>query len=575
MLKKLTDYPKNYKYIKPYFQSFGFRLYIFFGFALIFLVGINTYFNIGIQEKQLVDEVLMGADNLSQVVKYSTRNYMLENRDEEVQNAINYIADRTDGTKWIRVIDNKGVIKKSTNKSEIGDHIDITSSQCAICHIGDKVIDNLTREQRTRIVPSDDGNYRMVSIIQPIYNEYSCSTLCHTSHPTSQKILGIFDIAMSFKEIDKKTAMNRNRFIMFGSASFFLIMTCLGIMLNYFLIRPVNALLVGFYKVTKGDLNAQIPVFTNDEFGRLSQSFNKMLNELQKEIAYRNLLLYEETTFEKQEQPVKKSQASGSALPEKSDMGRSFEEIYQRIKDETHLKLVQAVKLKSLGELSAGIAHEINNPLTAVLSYSSLLLDKIKTPKEQAWLNVIVDESKRCRNIVAGLLEFSRQSPPEKVPTHINHVVERAVSLIQHQESFHNIKIIKQLDPELPKVRIDSSQIYQVFMNLLINAADAMQGNGQLNIESKLFIAMSKVAEDKKFVDVSFTDKGSGIPMENIDRIFDPFFTTKGPTVGTGLGLSICYGIIKRHNGNILVESKLGEGSIFTVRLPIEEVGEL
>lgn len=212
--------------------------------------------------------------------------------------------------------------------------------------------------------------------------------------------------------------------------------------------------------------------------------------------------------------------------------------------------------------------------MTAILSYSSLLLDKAQGKKEKKWLDIIVHETKRCRNIVAGLLEFARQSTPEKVITQVNDIIECAIALVETKESFLNIKIVKKLDTNLPNVRVDRGQIYQVLTNLIINAGDAMNGKGTLTVESRIHTVESKVTDNHRFIEVSVTDTGCGIPEENIERLFDPFFTTKGPAVGTGLGLSICFGIIKRHGGNITVSSKVKEGSTFVIHLPIEMENE-
>lgn len=256
------------------------------------------------------------------------------------------------------------------------------------------------------------------------------------------------------------------------------------------------------------------------------------------------------------------------------DVGVEHEEMYRLLQDETRVKLVRAVKLASLGQLSAGIAHEINNPLTAVLSYSSLLLEKAKTDKEREWLEIVVSETKRCRNIVAGLLDFARQSLPEKSHSQVNDVIDRAICLVENKESFHNITFVKNIERDLPRIYIDRGQIYQVLTNLIINAGDAMEGQGTLTIGSRLFTIPSKVANDRRFIEITIEDTGCGIPTDNIEKIFDPFFTTKGPTSGTGLGLSICHGIIKRHGGNITVNSTVGEGSTFTIHLPIKKEGE-
>lgn len=557
--------------MKPYFQSFGFKLFVFIGVALTLLVLNATYYNIKVQEQQLIDEVLTGADNIAQTVKYVTRTYMLENRKEKVQETIVYIAEKTEGIERLRLFDKKGKIRKSTLPEERGKVFGKNAEQCAMCHSEGKPLEALERRRRIRITPSEDGGHRAVSLTYAIYNEKSCYAQCHDAHPKSRKVLGVFDITMSLRDVDKKIAGNRRYLIRFNVAAFLLIMTPLGAMLFFFLIRPMNALLRGIKDVSHGNFKTEIPVYTNDEFGRLSKSFNVMLKKLRREIEYGNLLMYDSAAI--------KSKAGGAGAGEKiapnhkkqAEQGTTFEEIYDRIKDETHLKLVRSVKLASLGQLSAGIAHEINNPLTAVLSYSSLLLDKIDSPKEKAWLETIVEETKRCRNIVAGLLEFSRQTTPEKVPTNINDIVERAVGLLKNQESFHNITIEKNLAPDLPQVRVDRGQLYQVFMNLMINASDATSTKGTLTIESRLNVVKSTFAEDRRFVEVSLADTGCGISGENLERIFDPFFTTKGPTVGTGLGLSICYGIVRRHNGNITVKSRLCEGTTFTISLPVEE----
>jgi len=336
----------------------------------------------------------------------------------------------------------------------------------------------------------------------------------------------------------------------------------------------MTALLGGVRDVSAGNYNTRVPVYASDEFGRLSRSFNRMAEKLRKESGYRSFLTYDTVAPEivNGDSISKRSPIAPGYVGRDPESGSTFEDIYSRINDETHMKLVRSVKLASLGQLSAGIAHEINNPLTAVLSYSSLLLERVEGEKEKKWLSVVVDETKRCRNIVAGLLEFSRQSTPEKSQTKINDVILRAISLVENQESFHNIKILKDLAPDLPELNVDRGQMHQVFMNLLINSADAMKGIGTVSVESRLSVVESKVAPPRSFVEVSLSDTGCGVPAENLERLFDPFFTTKGPTEGTGLGLSICFGIVKRHNGDITVKSVVGQGSTFCVKLPVEGV---
>jgi PAS domain S-box-containing protein len=232
---------------------------------------------------------------------------------------------------------------------------------------------------------------------------------------------------------------------------------------------------------------------------------------------------------------------------------------------ETHLQLVSSEKMASLGKLAAGIAHEINNPLGGILIYSSLMMEDLpeEDPK-RGDLARIVQETGRCKEIVKSLLEFARQTEPKMEPTDINRAINDGLFFLVNQALFHNIQIVKKLDSFLPFVRGNASQLKQVFMNIIVNAAEAMNGNGTLTITTS-------PAPDRKTVYVEFTDTGEGIPEENFNRIFDPFFTTKEVGKGTGLGLATSYGIVEDHGGKISVKSKVGEGTTFTIELPIHQ----
>ena len=231
---------------------------------------------------------------------------------------------------------------------------------------------------------------------------------------------------------------------------------------------------------------------------------------------------------------------------------------------ETHLQLLQSEKMASVGKLAAGVAHEINNPLGGILIYASLMLEDMPEddPKRED-IKRIVQETTRCKEIVKSLLEFGHQSGPKFEPVDVNRAIVDGLFFLENQAIFHNIEIIKDLDPFLPRIMGNASQLKQVFMNMVVNAADAMSGNGKLTIQTRL-------TEDESMVQVAFTDTGMGIPEENMSKIFDPFFTTKEVGKGTGLGLAVCYGIVEKHGGRIEVESKVGEGTTFRIFLPIE-----
>jgi signal transduction histidine kinase len=230
---------------------------------------------------------------------------------------------------------------------------------------------------------------------------------------------------------------------------------------------------------------------------------------------------------------------------------------------ETHLQLVSSEKMASLGKLAAGIAHEINNPLGGILIYSSLMMEDLpETDSRRADLVRIVQEAGRCKEIVKSLLEFARQTEPKMEPTDINRAITDGLFFLVNQALFHNIRIVKKLDAFLPFVRGNAGQLKQVFMNIIVNAAEAMRGGGTLTITTFC-------APDQKTVFVECTDTGEGIPPENLTRIFDPFFTTKEVGKGTGLGLATSYGIVEDHGGKISVKSQAGEGTTFTIELPV------
>jgi len=301
------------------------------------------------------------------------------------------------------------------------------------------------------------------------------------------------------------------------------------------IINPLKKLVIATNEIAKGDLDHKVSTNLKDEIGQLANSFNQMTDDLNKA---NQKLIHWGKTLEKQ-----------------------VDERTKKIK-EMQDSLIQSEKLASLGKMAAGIAHEINNPLTSILINSHLLLEKAEDPYTKESLDLITDETSRCSNIVKGLLEFSRQSPPKKVPADINSLITNTSALLENQLKFQNIKVAKKLEKNLPHIKIDTSKIKQVIWNLMINGAEAMSDGGKLTL-------ITRFSDDKKSTVIEITDTGKGIPPENTNKLFDPFFTTKES--GSGLGLAVSYGIIQQHQGHIKVKSKQSQGTTFTVVLPIIE----
>jgi signal transduction histidine kinase/CheY-like chemotaxis protein len=226
-------------------------------------------------------------------------------------------------------------------------------------------------------------------------------------------------------------------------------------------------------------------------------------------------------------------------------------------------RLLQSEKLASIGQLAAGVAHEINNPMGVILGFAQGIVktlpedDSLRKP-----LTTIEKESLRCKRIVQNLLDFARYSEPAPQLTHINELIDTSCDLVKHQISLQNVRLVKGYDLALPAIMADPNQLQQVFINIMLNAYQAMPDGGTLHITTKT------VGSE---LQVIFADTGTGIPPENIQNIFDPFFTTKEVGEGTGLGLSVSYGIIKAHGGDIEVESQVGKGTTFVIKLPLDK----
>lgn len=315
----------------------------------------------------------------------------------------------------------------------------------------------------------------------------------------------------------------------------------LCLILYNFVTKPISLLVDGMNKLSRGDMDYRINLNTKDEIGMLANSFNSMAEELKQ---YRDKM--ENWTKNLEEEVQKKT----------AEIVRAQEQ------------LINAEKLASLGRMAAGVAHELNSPLTGIVTFAHLMAKRI--PPENAQdaedLKVIIDQAERCSKIVRGLLGFSRKTASEKAHVDMNTLIENTLSMVRNQAKFYNITFDVRLDKSIPEVNADPNQIQQVFLNLLINAADAMEEKGKITISSRMI-------EDgaDRFVEIEFTDTGPGIPEEIRSKVFEPFFTTKPAGKGTGLGLAVSYGIIKKHEGQIFVKSEPGHGASFFIRLPVNK----
>ncbi len=351
------------------------------------------------------------------------------------------------------------------------------------------------------------------------------------------RVVGILHVGLR----EELFASTRNRLIFW-----FFVIAFLGFVAilatTYFMIRrttrPLMDMAAAARRITAGQLDQNVESDLPGEAGLLAESFNTMTKSLR--------------------------QMRGDL----EEWGRTLEEkVRQRTEELVSMqaRVAQSERLASVGMLAAGVAHEINNPLGGILALSSLAVEDMK-PDDPARPNLeeVIRQTERCRDIVKGLLEFSRQSKAGTEAVNMNEVLQGTLSLIGGQAQFFNVEIVRDWDPGIPEVMVDRSQLQQVFTNLLVNAAQAMEERGTITLRTRY-------SASDGHVEISVGDTGRGIPSEMIDRIFDPFFTTQESGKGTGLGLSIVYGIVTKHGGTITVRSRPGGGTTFTIRFPAAE----
>lgn len=350
-----------------------------------------------------------------------------------------------------------------------------------------------------------------------VYNDYYISAY-EGIRDVNDKIIGALYVGLLKKPF---VAHKNSLLIIFFSILLFV--TLITSVVSYFLtrsiIRPLENIINIIEKVVSGDMSARLTGPFKKEFETLSHTINNMLD-----------------AFAKREDDLKES---------------------------TQVQLSRSEKLASIGRLAAGVAHEVNNPLTGVMTFAHLLKDKNHmTEEDKADLDIIIRETLRVREITRGLLDFSRQSPSNREMLDLNTIVEQVKLLVHGQKDFKRIKFTCHLDGNLNKIVGDKNQIQQVLLNLILNALESMVEKGQ---EGLLTVVTNNRDDD---IELKISDTGVGIKKDNLDKIFEPFYTTKPVGTGTGLGLSVVYGNIKKHSGRITVDSEENIGTTFTICFP-------
>ncbi len=528
-------------------RKLGLKLILSLTVLIVAISGISGFLNFRSQKRQLVDTMILGADQLSRGITGATWHAMLDDDRKAAYEIMRVIADKQ-GVDRIRMYNREGRLAFSTDAGEQLRMADSSSEVCASCHSKDAVRNHPTQDARVRYATSPNGA-KTINMVAPIYNEPSCSNASCHAHNASTKVLGVVDVALRLDPVQKQT-----RAITLQTILWTLLEVAIGavfviVFTRHFVATPIQELIAGTKAVSEMELDRPIDLGNaggSQELNELVDSFNRMRERLK------------------------------LAVAELNDMQQTLEvkvdERTQQLKA-AQKKLVQSDRLATLGQLAASVAHEINNPVSGVLNLS-MLLERLMAngnypPGREAefrkYLGLISAETARVGRIVSDLLAFSRRSKPQRAPADLNRLVRSTLGLAEHKLKLISAEVVLDLQETLPPVECDASQIQQVILNLVLNGAQAMQpkGGGKLTIRTRL------IPKDES-VELSVQDTGEGIAPENLAKIFDPFFTTKPEGKGVGLGLAVLYGIVKAHDGEVEVASHRNEGTTFTVSLPLK-----
>ncbi|MDO8550138.1 MAG: HAMP domain-containing sensor histidine kinase [Ignavibacteria bacterium] len=514
------------------------RLIVSISVILICILSVYTYILITNLDEYLTNNSFKHAYNISEVIKKSTRYSMLLNRREDVHQIINTIGTEED-VKGIRIYNKQGTIIFSTDSSELNKKVDVTAEACIVCHNASVPLITLSNQDKIRIFTAHN-NQRVLGLINPIDNEEDCSSSdCHAHSPKIQ-FLGVLDVMVSMSELDAIKAETTRTTIINSAIITIITAAACGFFIVLLVNVPMRKLSKGMEELGNGNLDYRISVDSKDELGKMAKRFNEMSSKL--DAAYSEIKEWSETLNEK--------------VNEKTE---ELKNIYNQVN--------QIEKLASLGKLSATVAHELNNPLEGILTYSKLISKKLKTKNGNGdnstlikHLDLISDETARCGRIVKDLLLFSQKGEEKFIKDNLISIIDKSITIIDHHLEMHGHSLVKEYESEEIIILCDPQKLHQAFIALFMNAIEAMHIPGKMTV---------KVTRGNNSVIIRIKDEGTGISSKDLPQIFEPFFSTKEAAQGTGLGLAVTYGIITGHSGKINVEETSPKGTTFKIELPL------
>ncbi len=476
----------------------------------------STWRDIKDTEEKLIDGQTEKAVLLSERIAHGIMVLMLKNRWQDLQTFMESLTKDSEELTGIRIFHpESGVIVASSSRDDIGGSIN------------DRDRDMFSNNIVNEAFLSDINGKRYASKLTVVQNQ----PICHRCHGSEKEILGVLGIDISLAAIDHSMNEFKKEHLRDAVIGFLLIGGGFLLIIGLLIDRPIRMMIRTIGRIEKGDLSARMDENKKDEFGLVAKSFNSML-----------------VSLDSAKQEVEMCHAE---------------------------QMQRAAKLASLGEIISGIAHEIKNPLTGISCAVQVLQSELSEgDANKRVTSEILDHIKRLDRTVKDLLNYAKPKPPNFLPLNIDDILNKAVFFVYPEAKKQHVTIDTDVDPDVPDVMMDPDQMQQVFLNLMINAVQAMPDGGELKIKAAASdkvrmhddVNISELIGSEKAIVIQFKDTGKGIEPEHMDSIFDPFFTKKSK--GTGLGLAISRRIAQEHGGEVTVQSEVGRGSTFTIYLP-------
>jgi two-component system NtrC family sensor kinase len=545
--KNLVGGPIINRYVKFRSSIYGRVVFIIAILSVFLFVSFNVIFQ-SVNEQYLNTVIRQSGNNIGSIVEGALYHSMLRNDKSALQNTLDII-NTLPGIDEVNMYDSKDSLVYSSFATDANDgHSD---PNCISCHTNIlslfpgkdksyKIIDETT----DCLMNKSDNGSRHLLIRSPILNERSCYTSSCHAHQETDTLLGSLVIKIPLEAQDAAIQKSSTEFFFLAILATLLLASFLLIFTRKKIKNPLNELVKVSVAVANGDKNTRLEIKPNqlDDMRVVSEAFNDMLDNLH------NATVELENWSQQLEYKVqKKSEELGAAQQE----------------------LMHVERLASLGKLSSSVAHEINNPLSGILIYTKLLYKQVSNPELYAskrdsmlkHLKLIENETKRCGDIVKGLLDFSRKDQNDFEPRHLHEILKETYDLMTHPIKIANIGFESDFQAYSDLIYCNPNQIKQACIAILVNASEAVKENGEIVIRTK--------NRDEETITIEISDNGSGIAEEDISHIFEPFFSTKQDVSGIGLGLAIVHGIVQNHKGKIQVKSELGHGTTISVNLPV------